>query len=201
MPPKPDLSFTGLDEFVNKLVVENYKAKSSEEEPKVPQPSGSTDNVVDEAVQKELGDRLVRATNTASILEAEQDTSNINKTQSKATPNEPSSHGTNSVGGPRGNTLQSDKDRLELNELMALCINLQIRVLELEKTKTTQQNEINSLKRRVKKLEKRNRSRTHKLKRLYKVGLTVRVESSRDEESLEMFDVNDLGGEEVFVAE
>nr|GEW52692.1 hypothetical protein [Tanacetum cinerariifolium] len=34
MPPTPDLSFTGLDEFVNKPVVENCKAKSSEEEPK-----------------------------------------------------------------------------------------------------------------------------------------------------------------------
>nr|GEZ98677.1 hypothetical protein [Tanacetum cinerariifolium] len=84
--------------------------------------------------------------------------------------------------------------------------------------------------RSVEKLEKRNRSRNHKLKRLYKVGLTNRVESSRDEESLgedaskqgrridaidqdeditlvniqndaEMFDVNDLGGEEVFVVE
>ncbi|GJW27547.1 hypothetical protein Tco_0044422 [Tanacetum coccineum] len=58
------------------------------------------------------------------------------------------------------------------------------RVLYLEKTKTTQANEIASLKRRVKKLEKKNRSRTHKLKRLYKVGLTAKVESSRDEESL-----------------
>ncbi|GJR18537.1 hypothetical protein Tco_0967064 [Tanacetum coccineum] len=35
MPTTPDLSFTGLDEFVNKPVVENYKAMSSEEEPKV----------------------------------------------------------------------------------------------------------------------------------------------------------------------
>nr|GEX38548.1 ribonuclease H-like domain-containing protein [Tanacetum cinerariifolium] len=35
MPPTHDFSFTGLDEFVNKHVVENYKAKSSEEEPKV----------------------------------------------------------------------------------------------------------------------------------------------------------------------
>nr|GEV84249.1 putative ribonuclease H-like domain-containing protein [Tanacetum cinerariifolium] len=35
MPPTPDLSFTGLDEFVNKPVVENYKAKSSKEEPKM----------------------------------------------------------------------------------------------------------------------------------------------------------------------
>ncbi|GJS77834.1 retrovirus-related pol polyprotein from transposon TNT 1-94 [Tanacetum coccineum] len=35
MPPTPDLSFASLDEFVNKLVVENLKAKSSKEEPKV----------------------------------------------------------------------------------------------------------------------------------------------------------------------
>ncbi|GKB87579.1 hypothetical protein Tco_0959851 [Tanacetum coccineum] len=38
--------------------------------------------------------------------------------------------------------------------------------------------------RRVKKLEKKNRSKTHRLKRLYKVGLTARVESSDNEESL-----------------
>ncbi|GKD50434.1 hypothetical protein Tco_1279410 [Tanacetum coccineum] len=55
----------------------------------------------------------------------------------------------------------------------------------MEKTKTTQANEIASLKRRVKKLEQKKRSRTHGLKRLYKVGLTARVESSGDEEDLE----------------
>ncbi|GJX10177.1 hypothetical protein Tco_0200036 [Tanacetum coccineum] len=35
MPPTPDLSFTGLDELVNEPVVENSKAMSSKEEPKV----------------------------------------------------------------------------------------------------------------------------------------------------------------------
>ncbi|GJX58624.1 uncharacterized mitochondrial protein-like protein [Tanacetum coccineum] len=35
MPPTPDLSFTGLDEFVNKPVVENSKAMTSKEEPKL----------------------------------------------------------------------------------------------------------------------------------------------------------------------
>nr|GFA65983.1 hypothetical protein [Tanacetum cinerariifolium] len=48
-------------------------------------------------------------------------------------------------------------------------------------TKTTQAMEIESLKRRVKKLEKRRRSRIHGLKRLYKVGLSTRVKSSEDE--------------------
>ncbi|GKF99483.1 hypothetical protein Tco_0298266, partial [Tanacetum coccineum] len=35
MPPTPDLSFTGLDKFVNEPIVENCKAMSSKEEPKV----------------------------------------------------------------------------------------------------------------------------------------------------------------------
>ncbi|GKE46451.1 hypothetical protein Tco_1477709, partial [Tanacetum coccineum] len=43
--------------------------------------------------------------------------------------------------------------------------------------------EITSLKLRVKKLKKKGRSRTHKLKRLYKVGLSARVVTS-DEEGL-----------------
>ncbi|GJZ86314.1 putative ribonuclease H-like domain-containing protein [Tanacetum coccineum] len=56
----------------------------------------------------------------------------------------------------------------------------QTRVLDLDKTKTTQANEITSLKRRDKKLEKKRSLRTHKLKRLYKVGLSARVESFGD---------------------
>nr|GEU69966.1 hypothetical protein [Tanacetum cinerariifolium] len=102
-------------------------------------------------------------------------------------------------------------------------------------TKTTQKkeiasqrDEIASLKKRVNKLKKRNRSRTHGLKRLYKVGLSTRVESSSEEEILgedaskqgrrinainadeyitlvsaavnEIFDVDVLGGDDVFVA-
>nr|GEW54717.1 hypothetical protein [Tanacetum cinerariifolium] len=153
--------------------------KPKRKDTQIPQPSDPIKDVSDEAVHKELGNRLVRAVTTASSLEAKQDS---------------------------------------------------------EKTTTTQRNEITSLKRRVKKLEKKNRSRTHRLKRLYKVGLTARVESSDNEESLsedaskqeridvidadeeitlvsvrdevvskdadkEMFDVDVLDGEEVFTVE
>ncbi|GKC37021.1 hypothetical protein Tco_1049405 [Tanacetum coccineum] len=54
------------------------------------------------------------------------------------------------------------------------------RVLDLETTKTTQATNIASLKRRVKKLERRNKSRTHRLKRLYRVGSSRKVESYED---------------------
>ncbi|GKC59108.1 hypothetical protein Tco_1086706, partial [Tanacetum coccineum] len=67
----------------------------------VPLPSSPTTNVADEAVNEEMDDSLVRASTTASSLEAEQDNGNIDKTQSKATPNESSSLGTSSGGGPR----------------------------------------------------------------------------------------------------
>ncbi|GJY71751.1 hypothetical protein Tco_0475454 [Tanacetum coccineum] len=77
--------------------------------------------------------------------------------------------------------LLSGEDRLKLEELMALYTNLQNRVLDLEHTKTTQALEIDSLKRRVKKLKKKQRSRTHGLRRLYKAGLSARVISSKDE--------------------
>ncbi|GJR81374.1 uncharacterized mitochondrial protein-like protein [Tanacetum coccineum] len=217
----------------------------------------------DEAVNEEMDDSLVRAATTATSLDAEQDIGNINKTQSKATPNEPSSPGTSSGCGlmrqetigdtiaqtssenvsklsnnpllARGSTLRSGEDILKLQELIELCTTLQSRVLALENTKTAQAQEITSLKLRVKKLEKKAGSRTHKLKRLYKVGRSARIVSS-DEASLGdqddaskqgrkindidkdakitlvdeiqgrygddiMFDVSDLAGEEVFVAE
>ncbi|GJX88016.1 hypothetical protein Tco_0340030, partial [Tanacetum coccineum] len=162
-----------------------------------------------EVVHKERGDSLVRDATTASSLEAEHDSGNITKTRSKATLNEPSSPGTSSSSGPRcqetigdtiaqsgfenvskhsndlllarGNILRSGEDSLKLKELMELYTNLQQRVLNLEKTKTTQAEENVSLKRRVKKLEQKKRLRTHKLKRLRKVGATARVESSDDE--------------------
>ncbi|GKB87835.1 putative ribonuclease H-like domain-containing protein [Tanacetum coccineum] len=57
---------------------------------KIPQSGGPPVKVGDEAVHKELGDRMERAATTASSLEAEQDSGNINRTQSMATLNEPS---------------------------------------------------------------------------------------------------------------
>ncbi|GJZ15877.1 hypothetical protein Tco_0551554 [Tanacetum coccineum] len=57
---------------------------------KIPQSSGPSKKVDNEAVHKELGNRKERAATTASSLEAEQDSGNINRTQSMATLNEQS---------------------------------------------------------------------------------------------------------------
>ncbi|GJY61089.1 putative ribonuclease H-like domain-containing protein, partial [Tanacetum coccineum] len=79
----------------------------------------------------------------------------------------------------RVNTLGSGEDRLSLKELMDLCTKLSDRVLDLETTKTTQAKEIASLKRRVKKLERK--SKTPGMKRLFKIGRSAQVVSSEDE--------------------
>ncbi|GJS55512.1 hypothetical protein Tco_0628874 [Tanacetum coccineum] len=231
--------------------------KPKRNDTEIPQSSVPVENVADEAVYEERDDSLERATTTATSLDAEQDRGNISKTQSKATPNEPSFIRTSSGGGPRlqdtmGDTIaqtmsenvskfsddpllagvytpQSGEDSLQLKELMKFYTKLQQRVLDLENTKTAQAQEITSLKKRVKKLERKKRSRTHGHKRLYKVGLSARIDSSDDEASLgdqedaskqgrkihdidadeditlenvhdaEMFDVNDVDGDEIVV--
>nr|GEU60034.1 hypothetical protein [Tanacetum cinerariifolium] len=146
----------------------------------LPQTSVPTKTVADEAVNKEMYDSLERATTTATNLDVEQDRGNISKTQSKATPNEPSSLGTSACGGP----MRQDTIRDTI---------AQTRVIDLENTKTVQAQEISSLKRRVKRLEKKRRSRTHGLKRLYKISLSARVESSTEEESLGEEDASKQG--------
>ncbi|GJZ62581.1 hypothetical protein Tco_0618718 [Tanacetum coccineum] len=55
----------------------------------------------DEAVSEKMDDSLERAATTTTSLDTEQDRGNINKTQSKATLNEPSSLGTSLGSGPR----------------------------------------------------------------------------------------------------
>ncbi|GJS72647.1 hypothetical protein Tco_0705488 [Tanacetum coccineum] len=190
-------------------------------------------NVADEAINEEMDESLERAATTATSLDAEQDRGGgpwcqetIGDTIAQ-TRFENVSKSSNDPLLARGNTLRSGDDSLKLNELMELCTNLQQRVLDLETTKTTQANEIASLKRRVKKLERRNKSRTHRLKRMYRVGSSRMVESSKDEglgeedaskqgritdidvnkdiylvnvhTDEDMFGVNDLDGDEVFV--
>ncbi|GJZ08922.1 hypothetical protein Tco_0543205 [Tanacetum coccineum] len=66
--------------------------------------------------QAEMGED--EAVTTASGLDAEQDRGNNSKTQSKATPNEPSSLGTSSGGGPRRQeTEDASKQGRKINDI------------------------------------------------------------------------------------
>ncbi|GJY72703.1 putative ribonuclease H-like domain-containing protein [Tanacetum coccineum] len=116
----------------------------------------------DKAVYEERDDSSERAATTATGLDAEQD----------------------SGGGPRRQETMGDIISQTGFENVSKTSNSTCkRVLDLENTKTAQAQEITSLKLRVKKLEKKGESRTHKLKRLYKVGRSAKIVSS-DEASL-----------------
>ncbi|GJZ34736.1 hypothetical protein Tco_0580553, partial [Tanacetum coccineum] len=58
------------------------------------------------------------------------------------------------------------------------------KVLDLQKAKDAQAKEIAALRKRIQRLERRKMSRPTSLKRLRKVGMSQRVESSEDQESL-----------------
>ncbi|GJR60486.1 putative ribonuclease H-like domain-containing protein [Tanacetum coccineum] len=98
----------------------------------------------------------------------------------------------------------NEEPSMQLKELMDFCTKLQQRVLDLENTKIAQAQEITSLKKRVKKLEKKGGSRTHKFKRLYK-GSIDDIDADKDiylvnvHRNEDMFRVNDLEGDEIVV--
>ncbi|GKB86562.1 hypothetical protein Tco_0958834 [Tanacetum coccineum] len=175
-----------------------------------------------ETVHEERGDSMERAATTTASLDAEQDSGNIIRTQSMSTLNEPIPQGTGSGSGPRRqdtilgdrpaqtrferlskqsnepplsrvNTLGSGEDRLKIIELMEIYTKLSDRVLALENVKTAQDLEITSLKKRVKKLEKKKKARTPQLKRrLFK----VKTESSADKSLGDQEDASKQGRNE-----
>nr|GEU61260.1 putative ribonuclease H-like domain-containing protein [Tanacetum cinerariifolium] len=149
----------------------------------VPQPSDPTENVAYEAINEEMDDSLERVVPTATSLDAEHDRDTMGDTIAQNTSENVFKYFNDSLLA-RVNTPSSGEDSLKLNELVELYTTLQSRVLALQTTKTTQALEIESLKIGVKKLERRNKSRTYELKRLYKVGLSARVESSNDNKGL-----------------
>nr|GEW11732.1 hypothetical protein [Tanacetum cinerariifolium] len=142
-------------------------------------------------------DRVVRATTTATSLEAKQESGNIHKTQSTATLNEPTPQRTSSevnTSGSRednmenqddlmdiipptpydsplsgGHTPRSDDGRPNINELMAICTQLLNRVLAMEQSKTAQDLVIAKLQKKVKRLEKKQMARTPGMN-LFKIG-------------------------------
>ncbi|GKB56015.1 putative ribonuclease H-like domain-containing protein [Tanacetum coccineum] len=79
------------------------------------------------------------------------------------------------------NTPRSDEDIIELKELMEIYTKLSERVLDLETKKTAQAKEIANLKKRVKKLERKRKSRTLGMN-LFKIG-TFRRRSLGEEDA------------------
>ncbi|GJV64688.1 hypothetical protein Tco_1475516 [Tanacetum coccineum] len=194
----------------NKRYAGKLPWKTKRKDTKISHSSGPTILVADETVHEERGDSVKKAATTATSLDAEQGSGNINRTQSTTIPNVPFPQGISSGGSARCqeaigdtiaqtrseristpsydspllgvNTPRSDEERIELKELMDMCTKLSDRVLDLENVNDAQALEIKKLKNRVKKLEKKKKSSTPQLKRrLFK----VRIESSAEKKDAE----------------
>ncbi|GJZ21027.1 putative ribonuclease H-like domain-containing protein [Tanacetum coccineum] len=114
---------------------------------KIPQYGGPPEKVGDEAVHKELGDKMEMAATTVTSLDAGQGSGNINKTPSMPY----------DLPLLRGHTLRSDEDRMQQHELMDLVIKLPDRYEALEtdlrQTKKVYSDAFTRLIKKVKKLE------------------------------------------------
>ncbi|GJX84861.1 hypothetical protein Tco_0335635 [Tanacetum coccineum] len=139
--------------------------------------SRPTTLVADKNVYEERGDSMEMAATTATSLDVEQGSDTILGDKPAQTRFERLSKQSNDPPLSRVNTLGSGGDSMKLSELIEIYAKLSERVLALENIKTAQDLEITNLKKRVKKLEKKKKSRTPQLKmRLFK----VRIESSAE---------------------
>nr|GEV32935.1 hypothetical protein [Tanacetum cinerariifolium] len=156
-----------------------------------------TKKVGDEVVYIREDDRVVRASTTAASLETEQESGDTDaqtrfETASKQSHDLPllevntSRYGEDSIehqddltdfiplipyDSPLsgGHTPESNKGRPNINELMNICNKLLNRVLTLEQFKTAQDLVIKRFKKKVKRLEKKQKARTSGMK-LFKIG-------------------------------
>ncbi|GJR24820.1 hypothetical protein Tco_0973347 [Tanacetum coccineum] len=120
-------------------------------------------------------DEAVAVTHAVTILVVMQEPSESTPTISLQLPSWVKGQGSKDKDEP-----VTEEPSMQLKELIDFCTKLQQRVLDLENTKTAQAQEITSLKRRVKRLENKGGSRTHKLKRLRRVGRSARIVSSEE---------------------
>ncbi|GJS69829.1 hypothetical protein Tco_0702670 [Tanacetum coccineum] len=105
------------------------------------------------------------------------------------------SHHDDSIHIPSNEPLLSGEDRMQLTKLMILCTNLQKRVLDLEKAKDAQAKEIIVLKKRE---DASNQGRSFEdIDKDAEVSLVDETQGRTDD--AEMFDTNDLHGDEVIV--
>ncbi|GJZ55837.1 hypothetical protein Tco_0611030 [Tanacetum coccineum] len=150
--------------------------RSKKKDTQIPQSSVLSDSVADEAVNEEIDDSLERAATTATSLDAEQDRSNITKTQSKATPNEPSSLRTSSGGGPKRQETMGDIIAQTRSENVSKLSNNPL-LASGEEDASKQGRKIND------------------------IDIDEDITLVNDQDDTDMFSVNDLDGDEVVVVE
>ncbi|GKC81110.1 hypothetical protein Tco_1136827 [Tanacetum coccineum] len=197
MPTNPHHTPTIIQPSTSQHKKTQKPRRPKKKDTQVPQPSGPTTNVADEAINEEMDDSLERAATIASNLEAKQESGGGPKRQETMgdtiaqTRSDNVSKLSNDPLLARGSTLLSGEDSLKLQELMALCTTLQSRVLFLETTKTTQANEI------ARDKEDLGEDASKHGRRIHDIDSDKDITLVNDDN--DMFDVGTLTGDEVLV--
>nr|GEW41269.1 retrovirus-related Pol polyprotein from transposon TNT 1-94 [Tanacetum cinerariifolium] len=149
----------GVDCLPNAVIFELFTliGKPRRKVTEVPQPHNPSEHVAGEAVNVEMDDSLERVATTATSLDAEHVRGNIFKTQSKVTYNEPGSQETSSGGGPRCQKSMGDTVAQTRSERVSKISNDPLLAGVNTPQNDHSSSEIDNLKRRVKKLERRKR--------------------------------------------
>nr|GEX47709.1 ribonuclease H-like domain-containing protein [Tanacetum cinerariifolium] len=172
----------GVDCLLNSTIFENLELMRVEK--------GFSGRIIDlflnEAVYKELDDRLVRVATTAFCLKAEKDSGNIDKTQSKATPNEASFLRTTSGGGPRCQEAMRDTIAQTRFENVSKLSNDSL----LAKARVDSSEDDQSL----------SENASKQRRKINKFDVDEDITLVNDQDDAKMFDVIDLHGEEVSAA-
>ncbi|GKE20527.1 hypothetical protein Tco_1432039, partial [Tanacetum coccineum] len=180
---------------------------------KIPQSSGPPEKGCNEVVRKEVGDRIERDTTTTSSLEAEFEITSKQSNDSPLSRGytlgsgednmklleliefsfeevgEDSGHPTDStqvpiLDQPSTSSKTKKKQSSKKTQRQEAKVSQDETEHEEKKAKDAQAKEIAALKKRIQRLERKKMSRPTGLKRLKKVGLSRRVESFEDQESL-----------------
>ncbi|GJS44717.1 hypothetical protein Tco_0594838 [Tanacetum coccineum] len=124
-PPTPDLSFTGLDEFVNEPIVENSKAMCSEEEPKVVRKCDDVPSIKEWVSDDEEEDvsqpKMKKKTFRLSIVKKEFVKSRQQEKTARKTVKQVEQHRQN-THSPRGNQRNWNNMILKTKELILICL-------------------------------------------------------------------------------
>nr|GEW54711.1 hypothetical protein [Tanacetum cinerariifolium] len=182
-PPKSDLSSTGLEELFNEPKTEKSKDKSNDVEPESVR-KGSDAPIIKDWVSNDEEEKVKRKKVKPSIKRI-----NFVKARTYNNPREIVKNGEQ----PKQNTHRKKGNQRNWNNILSQRLGsnfkminkacyLSDKVLDLENTKTAQAKDIDNLKKKVKKLERKRRFRTPEMN-LFKIGTSRRRSLGEDDAS------------------
>ncbi|GJZ15308.1 hypothetical protein Tco_0550985 [Tanacetum coccineum] len=203
MPTDPQYTPTIIQPSTSQPQLKQRSRRPKRKDTEVPQPSGPTDNVADEAVNEEMDEVLAEP----EVIVKDVNLSVDEVTLAQALAALKNAKVQESSLGTKLTTPRSGEDSMKLKELIEFFTKLQQRVLDLENTKTAQAQEITRFVTcELRSLEtiggsRRTSEDASKQGRIVDIDVDagINLVSTHFDADIDMFRVHDLVGDEVVV--